>query len=89
VSYGTDEAARSGHNAWVLRDIVTTNGKGTHIMKHDQNNSGGRMLSDADLDAIVGGAGVVETVVNVVKAILNPENWTCSAKSCVFETGPQ
>jgi hypothetical protein len=45
-------------------------------------------MSDADLDAIVGGKGIVETVVNVVKAILNPDNWTCTSKSCVFETGP-
>jgi hypothetical protein len=57
-------------------------------MEHDQTTSGAELLSDADLDAIVGGKGVIETVVNVVKAILNPDNWTCTSKSCVFETGP-
>ena len=57
-------------------------------MEHNQIQSGTELLSDADLDAIVGGKGIVETVVTVVKAILNPDNWTCTAKSCVFETGP-
>jgi hypothetical protein len=57
-------------------------------MEHDQTKFAAELLSDADLDAIVGGAGVIATVVNVVKAILNPDNWTCTAKACVFETGP-
>jgi hypothetical protein len=84
--YGTDAAAGSGHDVWVLRDQPTE--EGTHTMEHDQTECGAQLLSDADLDAVVGGAGVVETVVNVVKAIFNPENWTCTSKSCVFETGP-